>query len=83
MCLRVSNGQSPLKNACCTIWWGWGLAEKVMSERENGKEEEHLAWPGNLGKIAESVGDFLLCFFFFAVVTLLPCGAHGDNMCDE
>lgn len=61
---------------------GVGWTEKARSERENGKEEEHLSWPGNLGEIAESVGDFLLCFFF-AMVTLLPCGAHGDNMCDE
>lgn len=73
-----------------TRQWGRGgrgrgrggvLAERVMSKREDGKEEEHLAWPGYLGKIAESAGDFLLCFC--AVVTLLPCGAHGDNMCDE
>lgn len=44
---------------------GVGWAERVMSKRENGKEEEHLAWPGYLGKIAESVGDFLLCFLLW------------------
>lgn len=31
------------------------------------------------GKIAASVGDFLLCFS--AKVALLPCGANGDSMC--
>lgn len=50
-----------------------------MSMRENQERTSGLAWISR----EDSWACWRLPVLFFAVVTLLPCGAHGDSMCDE